>query len=140
MTIGRILKIPPYTSSNYLLLEFCNLLNQFTIARATILDGEVACDFLGSMPNSFVSLVMEQTNRVETMQEAIGLLLEEGMRRKNDKNEEDYGSLGAFYGSTSKRNEKYYRCGIYGHFAKKCMAPHPTQEKKCCATSQASAK
>jgi hypothetical protein len=23
---------------------------------------------------------------------------------------------------------KNYRCGIYGHFAKKCMAPHPTQE------------
>ncbi len=29
---------------------------------------------------------------------------------------------------TSKRNGKYYRCGIYGHFAKKCMAPHLTQE------------
>jgi hypothetical protein len=84
-----------------------------TIARATILDGEVGCDFLGSMPNSFASLVMEQTNRVETMQEVIGLLLEEGMRRKNEKNEEDNGSLGGFYGSTSKstfkkskRNEK----------------------------------
>jgi len=51
MTIGRILKISPYTSSNYLLLEVCNLLNQLTITRAKILDGEVACDFLGSMPN-----------------------------------------------------------------------------------------
>jgi hypothetical protein len=93
MTIGRILKIPPYTSSDYSLLEFCNLLDQLTIARATILDEEIACGFLGSMPNSFASLVMEQTNRVETMQEVIGLLLEEGMRRKNDKNEEDNGSL-----------------------------------------------
>jgi hypothetical protein len=135
MTIRRILKIPPYTNSNYSLLEFCNLLDQLTITQATILHGEVACDFLGSMPNSFVSLVMEQTNRVETMQEAIGLFLEEGMRRKNDKYEEDYGFLGAFYGSISKSrfkksktNEKYYRCGIYGHFTKKCMAPHPTQE------------
>jgi hypothetical protein len=47
------------------------------------------------------------------MQKAIGLLLEKGMRRKNDKNKEDYSSLGAFYGSSSKstfkkskRNEK----------------------------------
>ncbi len=116
-------------------MEFCNLLDQLTIAGATILDGEVACAFLSSIPNSFASLVMEQTSRVETTQEAIGLLLEEGMRRKNDKNEEDNGSLRTFYGSISKstfkkskRNEKYYRCGIYGHFAKTCMAPHPIQE------------
>jgi hypothetical protein len=79
---GRILKFPPYTSSDYLLLEICNLLDQLTIARATILDGEVACDFLGSMPNSFASLVMEQTSRVATMQEVIGLLLEKGLKRK----------------------------------------------------------
>ncbi len=58
------------------------------------------------MPNSFASLVMEQTSRVETMQEVIGLSIEEGMRRKNDKNEEDNGSLGAFYGSTSKSTFK----------------------------------
>jgi hypothetical protein len=54
--------------------EFCNLLNQLTIVGATILDGVVACALLGSMPNSFVSLV-------------IGLLLEEEMRKKNEKNE-----------------------------------------------------
>jgi len=41
------------------------------------------------MPNSFASLV-------------IGLLLEEEMRRKSEKNEETNGFLGALYGSTSK--------------------------------------
>jgi hypothetical protein len=102
MTIGRTLKSLPYTNFDYLLLKFCNLLDQLTIARATTSNGEVACDFLSSMPNSFASLIMEQTNRVETMQEVIGLLFKEGMKRKNDKNEEDNGSLGAFYGSTSK--------------------------------------
>jgi hypothetical protein len=68
---------------------FCNLVNQLTIVGARILDGVVACALLGSMPNSFASLV-------------IGLLLEEEMRRKNEKNEEMNGFLGALYGSTFK--------------------------------------
>jgi hypothetical protein len=41
------------------------------------------------MPNSFASLV-------------IGLLLEEKMRRKSEKNEKMNGFLGALYGFTSK--------------------------------------
>jgi len=82
MIVGRTLKSLPYTNFDYLLLEFCNLLNQLTIAGATISDGEVTCDFLGSMPNSFASLIMKQTSRVKTMQEVIGLLFEEGMTKK----------------------------------------------------------
>jgi energy-coupling factor transporter transmembrane protein EcfT len=37
------------------------------------------------MPNSFASLIMEQTSRVKTMQEVIGLLFEEGMKKKMTK-------------------------------------------------------
>ncbi len=90
-----------------------------TIVGATILDGVVAHALLGSMQNSFASLV-------------IGLLLEEEMRRKSEKNEKMNGFLGALYGSTSKFrkfkwNRKCHKCGIYGHFARECTRPHPSQ-------------
>jgi hypothetical protein len=53
-------------------MKFCNFLNQLTIVGATILDAVVTCALLGSMENSFASL-------------AIGLLVEEEMRRKSEK-------------------------------------------------------
>jgi hypothetical protein len=40
------------------IIEFCNLLNQLTTTRETILYGEFTCVLSGPMPNSLPSLIM----------------------------------------------------------------------------------
>jgi hypothetical protein len=59
--------------------ELYNLLNQLTIVGATILDGVVACALLGSMPNSFASLVIGEVRKMKKrmvfLEPHMGLLL-----------------------------------------------------------------
>jgi hypothetical protein len=58
------------------IIEFCNLLNQLTITRATILCEEFACVFIRRLNAKFTSFINNgKIIRVGTMQ-VIGLLFE----------------------------------------------------------------
>jgi hypothetical protein len=69
------------------------------------------------------------------------------MRRKSGKSEKIVVLMETFMGlllnidlRNPKKNGNCHRCGIYEHFARECIAPHPIQENKVSATSQPSAK